>query len=229
MSYFDRLEQELTAAAVRHRPRRQLVSHRVLAAAAAVVVVALVAVAWQVSRPRSAYADTVTVQSTSAGVRVTVALRTAPPRAVVKDLRAHGLRADVFDAPTGPSEVGKLIGMSATGPGIVASGRFQVLIPSHWTGSFRVLEGAAAAPGAPYTEPSNAFAAGEPLACLRSGVRVHDLIAVARSHGVTVSWIGLTQTPPDDAAVTEAFATSASSVSAKADTSRVGSSIVCRS
>lgn len=251
MSYFERLEADLTAAAARHN--NELAStgdsrraeftplatpgfgwRRTALTAAAVVAVTLVAgLTVSAARAPEAEASSVSVTTVDGIVRISVMHRGAPPATVVEDLEAAGLDAELFDAPTGPSKVGRLLGLVIHGTDTAAVDAYEVQVPQDWEGRVRVLSGASAIEDEMYVTPTDAFGAGEPLACLEPGTKVKLVREQARRVGVELVWTDpsgreLALPPAPTAAVESATAVSAEQVVVRVDDGQEGTSARCR-
>jgi hypothetical protein len=131
----------------------------------------------------------------------------ASPAAIVRDFRAAGIEADEQATPTGPSRVGRFVGLLARGEGLTASAGKRVRVPVGWSGAVAVLAGSPAGAGELYEAHTDAFAEGEPLHCLaRPGDTVRDVRRVASGAGVAIVWFDNgTGQPVDDASVEETW------------------------
>jgi hypothetical protein len=245
VSYFERMEEELVAAAARfsgteaddvrttranHHPRaaRKRFVWGAVAASIASVIVATVLVGGSDRVEASA----VTVHRTTSGAVITVTHRDAAPSDVVTDIEDAGIRALRVAVTTGPSQVGRLFGLDvARGAGIRTKGPYQVAVPPHWTGQISVVAGVRADAGDQYEWPTDAFATGEPLACLSPRVRVSEVARRASAVGAQLTWQGLDGTtlasPPSEAAVTSVSAISSTSLVAHVDGSAQGVAGTC--
>jgi hypothetical protein len=161
------LRDELQRAVRRPTPRRL----GVLAAAVGAVAAGALAAA-SVLAPGSAAAD---VKITRENGRVTVLLtdRANDADAIEAALNAEGLDIRVTSAAAGPSNLGRFIAESASDGAPVALERIETegatfmgfSIPEDWKGTLTVVVGRAAQVGEAYRTFSDAYAAGEPLAC----------------------------------------------------------------
>lgn len=191
MPFETTLRDELTRAAGRPSPPR---APRIVAVVAAVVTVTAAAVGLlTVVDTETAAAD---VKITREGGRIEVLLTDLESSAdeIESALRAEGLDIDVEAVPTGPSNVGRFVGETASADGLEDLRRIDETgpaflgfsIPDDWHGALTVRVGRAARRGEAYRAFSDAFAPGEPLAC--ADAYAVALADVARSlRGVEIS------------------------------------------
>lgn len=233
MGYLEEVERSLVGAAERHIRRRARRQRRLGRAAAVAAVLVAGIGAFAVVRSEPARASSVTVTAVHRQLIVRVVLPDATPATVVGDLRAEGLDAHKQPVPTGPSLVGALLGLQATGTGVVAQGAFAVRVPSDWDGSLVVLAGVQAQPGAPYVAPTNAFARGEPLHCEAApGATVEQVVRAAQRRGVALRWVDAATgqaltAPAPTSRVARAVATSVSDVVVQVDVTESGEEQRC--
>ncbi len=162
----------------------------------------------------SAEASTVRVERSGDQVTVRLVGLVTDADQLATDLAEAGVPADVQAVTTGPSRVGTILSVH-----MVAS-RQDLLVASDSRSFTYVVTpdaradvdlGTRPAHGAPYAQPVDATAPGEPLHCR---VAVGDTVAQARSHaaldGIAVAWsreeLGADPTPLDVATLDEAAA-----------------------
>lgn len=161
------LRDELSRVA-RRSPRRRAPK---LAAAVAVVTAAAVGLLTLINTG-TASAD---VKITRERGRIEILLTDVESSAdeIEAALRAEGLDIDVEAVPTGPSNVGRFVGESASTDGLDDLRRIDETgasflgfsIPDDWHGALTIRVGAVARSGEAYRAFSDALAQGEPLAC----------------------------------------------------------------
>ncbi|HEX7166316.1 MAG TPA: hypothetical protein VF230_04975 [Acidimicrobiales bacterium] len=207
-SYHEALRGELVRATERRRRRRTTrwagVGATIVATAAAVAV----AVSLSVASPPSA--DTgVRVFRTPGDVTLQLTGGDADPEEIERAAREAGLDVVVKQAPTGPSQVGRFVAVAInrrapTFEEVYANddaGFIGVRLPTAWTGTVTLSLGRAARPGEHYAGSVNAFAKGEPLACLplfglSRGEAERILAGDPKTASVDVEWTG-TSGPED--------------------------------
>jgi hypothetical protein len=174
-------EELLTVARRDERRRRYTVRGAIVA-----VVAALAALAPLLLPGHPAAADVhVTVKNDVLEVQLTDS--TSTPREVLDALHEHGLEAVVQSEPTGPSGVGRVLGVTfeeQAGSQVnveylepSGSAYLGFRVPADWPGQMTIELGHTASAGQPYGEPTDAFRAGEPLHC--SGVQGSTVEAAA--------------------------------------------------
>jgi hypothetical protein len=228
MTYFDELEAALVAASARHQPRARKRFYAPMGAAAALLLV-LGLVALTVARTSPASASSIAISNQGGWTQVRLEVFDAPPETVVRDLRDAGFEVKRFSATTGPSEVGRVLTIGTVGD---AAGRalpeevgFEV--PEGWKGTIQLVQGVPAPSGARYMHPTDAFEEGEPLACLASGARAADVVAVAQRLRLSVTWAGDGRAPDGDVAVVGAVAHSPTLVTLVPDPTKRGRAVRC--
>ena len=174
-SFREDLRAELVAAAARRQNERTR-HRRVLELAAGVIVVVAVAVAvvgYSSRQPASAGVD-IAVRDGELVVRLTDL--ESRPAIVQTALVEAGLDASVSALPTGPSQVGRFVGIRVSRGSTADLRRIDERndtsagfgVPVGWTGHLDLDVGRAARIGESYAASTDAFAPGEPLEC--SGV-----------------------------------------------------------
>lgn len=172
---------ELAAAAQtyrRHRGRRQFV----VRAAFVLGVVSVVGVALS---QRGAQAGPVQISVHNGSVNIEVRDPATAPATIETLLADAKIETTIEEVATGPSRVGRLVGLrgvSSTGTGALS---LRVPIGSR----VLVVVGRRAAAGEPYAAATDPFATSEPLACLGGAGADAAVVAVHLPANVTVRWL----------------------------------------
>jgi hypothetical protein len=163
--FFDQLGEELDRAAQRlHRQRQRRAFVAKVSAAAALVVVA-VGIAMVIDRGDDEAAADIRVVTENGVVIVTLPQGREPADDVADKLEDAGLQVRQQPSSTGPSQLGKVVGMVSSGgvPTTDPDGTITIRLPASSTITLLV--------GAPWTSGSyaaftDALATGEPLNCV---------------------------------------------------------------
>lgn len=193
-AHFERMQRRFEEAAEHEHGRRaaRRTRRRLAITATAVVAAAAIAlVAVNLANP-SAEASTVRVERNGDQLTVRLVGLVTDAQRMADDLAEAGVPADVHAVTTGPSRAGTILSVYLLG---VSQDFLIASDPRSYT--FVVAPGVRAeidlgtrpAKGAPYDQPVDATAPGEPLHCR---VAVGDTVAAARPHtaldGVAVTW-----------------------------------------
>jgi hypothetical protein len=205
------LRAELMAAAGRSRLRRHRSRLAVAAAGIAAVVVMGVLVT-AVDSPAPAAAD-VDVHRKGGRVVVTLTDRENTPEEIEAATDKAGLDIQVQAKPAGPSRVGRFIGyvesVGSVDQGFVQGDRTSFArfsLPIDWPGRLLLYLGREAEPGESYLSGSNAYAAGEPLACTKTlGQALERLAPLVKGFTVRIHPYDANLQPLDEVSLVEAL------------------------
>jgi hypothetical protein len=171
-SFKAELREQLVSAAHRQvASSRRVRRHGLLAAAAVAATIALVAAVSIMGRPQPASAG---VEIRVVGGRLEIRLTDVETRAgyVQDQIRKAGLDVAVITVPVGPSQLGRFVRVAGDDPPQLrtidergASTFVGFSVPVGWNGHLDLALGRAAHAGEGYVAFSDAYAAGEPLAC----------------------------------------------------------------
>lgn len=196
IGYLDALRPQLVAAAARRHRAQPTPSHRRMAMAAVAVVAVVLAATLFVQIGTGRASAVVQVTRTDGFIEVRIIDAEARPDQVRRELAAAHLPVTVTAAPTGPSLVARFLalGRSADSPDLqpvdsdgVSYPGFR--IPAHFVGQLDLIVGRQAVKGEAYVTPVDAYAPGEPLACLGLwGTPVSQAAPRIAKLGVTARW-----------------------------------------
>ena len=198
MTYFEVLGAELEAAAVRLARKRRRRRLAATAAAAVLMVGALGAGAVFFTGEDDAAVASVSVEQQGDRVSVVLSERHVPGDDVLAQLADAGVRAQANTVRTGVSLDGMTLGMwTDTGAAMVPDGDgYRLEVDADAT--IVVLVGTYDGTG-PYGVPTDAFAPGEPLACIGwPGQAATDLERRAAEAGVAIRFLGTGDEPVTD-------------------------------
>jgi len=196
VSFFDELGAELSRAArcdVARRPQRR---RRIVRVSAAVALIVVIVVGFEVVRSPSAVAG-IEIEHAGPYLMVRLVDVEGDPGGVEQALRGAGLNATVAAIPAAPSKVGRFVQLgqrSTNGTGLEwvdlsdgAAAGFR--IPDSYGGELELVIGRPARPWEHYAAPASAYAPGEPLYCSNLwGQRVADALDTLDQLGVRVRW-----------------------------------------
>jgi len=169
----------LTESATRfQRKRRQ----RVRALQSAVVLVPLIVIGALMFWPRGAEAGSVQITSANGQVRIAIIDPNAPVSEIEAHIRAARIPVSERSGITGPSRVGKFLGITGD------AGGSSYTVQVRFGDGVEVVVGTAATLGEPYEFFTDAFAVGEPLACLGGSGADAASIAARVKTGVQIEW-----------------------------------------